>query len=424
MWAKRYVPDELLLVFNDDDMFVDRPRAEALLDDTDDIEFVDADVPVGQLFSYVSTVKAIRSRLELQGFGPRRVQEHALRYLDGERDDSERYVPESRELFESRYAQSEELLEALLAWERDASQGRRIRSSNPEDRFLESWWEDLIEAFDDPRFELALKLRRARSATPLVLDLTDLLLGGYLEVDELPHVTARKRYQQEVVSSGPVIVVTEGRTDARWLQAALRLAAPELRAAFSFLDFEGSSAPGGVDRVVGLTRGMAAAGVMNRVVAVLDNDAAGRAAEQQLRASSMPTNMTVVRLPDIDFARDYPTVGPQGNHSVDINGLAVTVEFMFGTAPLTGVGGAELIPVRWGGFNSSVQAYQGSIQEKAQVGARIDEALAVGSIDELDPLAAAGCRRLTAMLVGSAAVATPSMASQRSPLLWGRALGN
>ena len=115
MWAKRYVPDELLLVFNDDDMFVDRPRAEALLDDTDDIEFVDADVPVGQLFSYVSTVKAIRSRLELQGFGPRRVQEHALRYLDGERDDSERYVPESRELFESRYAQSEELLEALLA---------------------------------------------------------------------------------------------------------------------------------------------------------------------------------------------------------------------------------------------------------------------------------------------------------------------
>lgn len=44
MWAKRYVPDELLLVFNDDDMFVDRPRAEALLDDTDDIDLVDADV--------------------------------------------------------------------------------------------------------------------------------------------------------------------------------------------------------------------------------------------------------------------------------------------------------------------------------------------------------------------------------------------
>ena len=37
MWAKRYVPDELLLVFNDDDMLVDHPRAEALLDDTDDM---------------------------------------------------------------------------------------------------------------------------------------------------------------------------------------------------------------------------------------------------------------------------------------------------------------------------------------------------------------------------------------------------
>lgn len=274
------------------------------------------------------------------------------------------------------------------------------------------------------RFELALKLRRARNATAMVLDMTDLLLGGYLEIDELPHRTARQRYSQEVVSSGPVIVVTEGRTDARWLRTALGLAAPELEGAFSFLDFEGTSAPGGVDRIVSLTRGMAAAGVMNRVIAVLDNDAAGRAAKLQLRRSGLPGHITIVRLPDIDYARSYPTLGPQGDHPADINGHAVTIEFMFGPTLLSSTSGAGPIPVRWGGYNASVQAYQGSIDEKAVVGARIDHALAVGAIDALDPLAAAGCRRMVTMLVQGAAAASPSMASQHSPRLWGRAREN
>lgn len=422
MWGKRYVPDQLLLVFNDEDMRVDRARAESLLgDDVDDAPPPEVERRTGRLFCYGSTVHAIRSRLDLQGFGQRRVVEHAVRYLDSEREDHDRYVPESWKPFEEKFARSDQLLDALMAWERDALWGHRLNAFDSEDGFLEHQWEDLIEAFDDPRFELALKLRRARNATLLVLDMTDLLLGGYLELDELPHRTARQRYSREVASSGPVIVVTEGRTDARWLRIALGLAAPELKEAFSFLDFEGTSAPGGVDRVVSLTRGMAAAGVMNRVIAVLDNDAAGRAAELQLRRSGLPEHMTVVRLPDVDYARSYPTLGPHGDHPADINGNAVTIEFMFGAPLLVDTSGSHLIPVRWGGYNASVQAYQAAIEEKAQVGGRIDRALAVGAIDELDPTVAAGCHRLVAMLVQGAAAASPSMASQHSPLLWGRA---
>lgn len=424
MWGKRYVPDQLLLVFNDEDMFVDRTRAESFMDDGDSVDFPEVGGPTGNLFSYGSTVHAIRSRLGIQGFGQGRVVEHAVRYLDSEREDLDRYVPESWKPFEEKFARSEQLLDALLAWERDALRGRRMNAFDSEDGFLESQWEDLVEAFDDPRFELALKIRRARSTTSLVLDMTDLLLGGYLEIDELPHRTARQRYSQEVVSSGPVIVVTEGRTDARWLRTALRRAAPELAGAFSFLDFEGTSAPGGVDRVVSLTRGMAAAGVMNRVIAVLDNDAAGRAAELQLRRSGLPGHMAVVRLPDVEYARSYPTLGPQGHHPFDINGHAVTIEFMFGPNLLVSTSGTGPTPVRWGGYNASVQAYQGSIEEKTQVGARIDHALAVGAIDELDSLVADGCRRLVTMLIRGAAAASPSMASQHSPLLWGRAREN
>ena len=38
-----------------------------------------------------------------------------------------------------------------------------------------------------------------------------------------------------VAASGPIIVITEGSTDARWLRHALRLAAPDTEHLFEFL---------------------------------------------------------------------------------------------------------------------------------------------------------------------------------------------
>ncbi|KAA1427488.1 hypothetical protein [Nocardioides antri] len=426
MWGKRFVPDQIMVVFYDEDLRVNRDligREE--VGDSEGEELSGADViddSSTPAFFYRSTVHAIRSRLALQGFGSDRVRQSAVTYLDGERDQPDRYLPETWVPLVEKFRSSEQLLDAMLAWEADSLRGRRLGGSfHSEDRFLESQWEDLIEAFDDPRFMLALKLRRARGSTELVLDMTDLLFGGYFEADELPHRTARQRYSHEIRSSGPVIVVTEGRTDARWLTRALELAAPELAGAFSFLDFEGNSAPGGVDRVVSLTRGMAAAGVMNRVIAVLDNDAAGLAAEQQLRRSALPSHITVVRLPDIEYGNSYPTIGPNGAQLANVNGQAVTTEFMFGTGVLATTSGTDLLPVRWGGYNPSVQAYQGAIENKSEVNGRIDRALSVSELDDLDPLVAEGCHRLVGMLVQGAAEAIPSMASQYSPLLWGRA---
>lgn len=422
LWGKSYVPDQLLLLFNDENLILDQPRASSL-NDTDDDGYID-DVAVLEgsnepIFSYRSTVDAIRSRLDLQGFGSRRVTEHAIRYLDEEREDEEQYVPESWTQYAEKFTRSNDLLNAILRWQLGHLQRPQHHDFNSEECYLEHMWNDLIEAFDDPRFELALKLRRSKSTTSLTLDMTDLLLGGDIEVDEQPHRTARKRHSHEVVASGRVIVITEGRTDARWLHRAISLAAPELAEAFSFLDFEGTSAPGGVDRVVSLTRGMAAAGVMNRVIAVLDNDAAGRAAAIQLRQNGLPEHMTVVCLPDVEYARSYPTLGPQGNFPADINGRAVTAELMFGTSLLASSNNTGLTPVRWGGYNGSVQSYQGSIEEKSKLGAKIDRALSVGELDELEPGVADGCQRLVAMLVDGTAKASPTMASQRSPLLWG-----
>jgi hypothetical protein len=75
--------------------------------------------------------------------------------------------------------------------------------------------------------------------------------------------------------------------------------------------------------------------------------------------------MIVLRLPDIDIARNYPTVGPQGSHVMNVNGQAVSIELYLGRVALCT--GGHLRPVRWGGYVGSVGAYQGEVEGKAVV---------------------------------------------------------
>jgi hypothetical protein len=117
----------------------------------------------------------------------------------------------------------------------------------------------LRKSFDEPRFALSLALTNTRAATMVTLDLTDLVLGGWMKADDLPHRDARTRMGAAVAASGSVIVIAEGASDARWLRRRWRSQHPLPRTCSS-----------------SLTKGMAAAGVMTRIVAVLDHDIAGR----------------------------------------------------------------------------------------------------------------------------------------------------
>ena len=254
----------------------------------------------------------------------------------------------------------------------------------------------------------------------MTLDLSNVVLGAWLSVDVPPHEAAQSRLAHKVASSGQVIVLTEGSTDARWIRRSLELAAPDIFDSFTFLDFESTRAPGGVDRVVSLMRVLAAAQVMNRVIAVLNNDTAGRQGANLLAAAPLPDRMTVVNLPDVEHARDYPTVGPEGLSHSDVNGSAVTIEFMFGPSIVKREGG-ERAPIRWLSFIAPMGAYQGGldVSDKASAASRISDALAAESLAELDSEVAEGCARLVRMLIAAAAHVTMLPASEFSPLPWG-----
>jgi len=70
--------------------------------------------------------------------------------------------------------------------------------------------------------------------------------------------------------------------------------------------------------------------------------------------------------PDLDMARNYPTIGPSGEDIQDVNGRAAALELYLGVDALRD-GSGDLRPVRWMGHQTKVNAYQGKVTEKGGV---------------------------------------------------------
>lgn len=425
VWGKSYVPDELMLLFTDDDRFLNSAKARAFAENEN--RAADGSEagrrPVSWqtgLMGYQTTAGVLRQRLELHGFSRDWVCRLSAAFFDDQDEDWDLpdTWPQGAEAFLNGAA-----ITAALTTRLGRAAGAGVAPDprgQPKERFLYEQWMRLREAFDDPRFALALSLCRTRASTAVRLDLTDLVTGGWLTTDERPHRDARLRMSGAVAVDGPVIVITEGSTDAQRLRRSLEIAAPEVAHLFKFLDF-GHRPPGGTDRVVSLTKGMAAAGVMNRIVAVLDNDTAGREAASQLSTLDLPAQVAVVCLPAVPYADRYPTLGPAGPGVEDVNGRAVSMEFMFGEDILRHGAGA-LAPVRWHAFNEKVGDYQGRLDaaEKGRVGKQIDEALSTVAGGRIPDQVVQGCARLAAMLRAAADPPRRIPASENSVLteLW------
>ncbi len=424
VWGKSYVPDELMLLFTDEDRLLDSARTDTstrIENEVAEAEESESDGPPESgrtgLLGYQTTAGALRQRLELHGFSRDWVCRLSAAFFDDHDEDWD--LPDAWPQDAAPLRNGAAITAALTTrFGRAAGAGvPPDPRGQPKEWFLHEQWMRLREAFDDPRFALTLSLCRTRDSTAVKLDLTALVEGGWLTPEERPHRDARLRMSGAVAVDAPVIVITEGSTDAQRLRRSLEIAAPEVAHIFQFLDF-GQRPPGGTDRVVSLTKGMTAAGVMNRIVAVLDNDTAGRDAASQLSTLDLPAQVSVVCLPAVPYAVRYPTLGPSGSGVEDVNGRAVSMEFMFGEDVLRDGAGA-LAPVRWHAFNEKIGDYQGRLDaaEKSRVGKQIDQALltVVGGRIISDQVMQ-GCARLAEMLRAAATPPRRIPASESSVL--------
>ena len=432
MSGKNEVPSRLMTVFQEEDKYAQgdwvraldelerNPADEELSARVKTIEAADADDSGGsERFGYRTTVETVLTRLKLMGFTP----EASVRCMaeirrselkDCGQDENILLVRPARGVQGTPHQMSCEqvILTGLAAFikgyrpygfeedEDEGDEGDEVLELDD----LEWTCVDEMEFYfeddtDDPRFLLSALLHGQDPQTILTMDLSELLAAAYISSTEDLSTQAIRELSYVTANTGPIIVITEGRFDSHVLPRALRLVRPEIASYFKFWDLDNSKAAGGTDQVVKNMRSFAAAGVMNRVVGILDNDTAGRQAERQLKGSDLPDHYAVCRLPDLDYARSYPTLGPSGLGRDDVTGRACSVEFYFGRECLLGADG-ELIPVRWKSHIDPMDDYQGELRDKAFVQKRIEAMLTEAEAhqeplgNEWDPM-----RQLAQMLV-------------------------
>ncbi|HEY9310636.1 MAG TPA: hypothetical protein VIP82_22780 [Microbacterium sp.] len=384
-WGRNEEPLAILTAFTESDKYADEAWLAALArsdagygPDEEEQQIADEDVinaaDSTNLLGYRARVAAVRARLDLMGFTAaacRHELTSGLAEFFEDEDPADPLVDMS----------PDEILDrALVALE-----------SGVPDRLLDKVDEAcmevvflFVESGLDRRALFALQLESADDDEEVRLDLYDLYMADYFkEVDDITKLAADE-LAASVSSGGPIIVVTEGVTDARYLARALELVAPHVAHMFRFLDEE-AKAEHNSGQVMRTLRSFAAAGVTNRVVGVLDNDAAGQVAARALDAAPRPATNRYLLLPDVPYGESYPTNGPSGDTELNINGRAVSIEFQFGLDQLR-VAQGDPAKVEWKGPQAPINVYQGSLskRDKEAVQRNIDSFLESASPDH-DP---------------------------------------
>lgn len=210
-------------------------------------------------------------------------------------------------------------------------------------------------------------IRMALSSSPkgaeVLQDVSALVSGGYYNPTQLICDDAIHSLVERYPENAPRILLTEGASDADILKKALSVLFPHLLGYFTFFDFHGAKAGGGASQLISVVKAFAAAGVANRIVAVLDNDTAGREARRALRDVRLPENLAIVHYPVREWMKSYPTLGPSGNVLLNVNGTAASIELYLGRDVLEQDG--NLCPVQWAGYSQSLNAYQSELLDKA-----------------------------------------------------------
>lgn len=360
----------------------DRADAVALMtfDESDQFHEIDASGQTPDIFGYRASVAVVRDRLDSMGFtlpaardffasaAKSRIQHLLDQEWSSPSADCEVRVLK-RLTFEGWLDAFTDMKRANLQSWNQTEESFSITRSDPDlyDYLLDEDAEHFHGfPFGDFRYFMRAAAETCDSEEIVVYDLSDTLRGGYYSVGERIVDHAREALLADFPVNAPIVVITEGSTDRVILQSAMRVVAPHLISYYSFFDFAAASAKGGASAVVETVKAFIAAKVVNRVVALLDNDTAAEVALRALANVKIPSNIRIRSLPPIASATAYPTLGPTGPVQMDVNGLAGSIELYLGRDVLTREDGT-LTPVQWLGYETTLGRYQGEVMNKREL---------------------------------------------------------
>lgn len=180
----------------------------------------------------------------------------------------------------------------------------------------------------------------------------------YMDVVEAGYISEEHIYEP-LPPEKKYLLVTEGSSDSYILKKAIALIFPEVEDFFSFIDMKENYPFTGTGNLLKFCQGLASMNVLNNVVAIFDNDAEGCEKYEHAKRLKRPSNLRIFKLPDLECFQSFPTVGPTGVSSQDINGKAVAIECFLDFKE------HSFDPIiRWHSYNRALGIYQGSLQNK------------------------------------------------------------
>jgi len=109
----------------------------------------------------------------------------------------------------------------------------------------------------------------------------------------------RGEFVKTLDQSNRFLIVTEGSSDAAIIKHALGLLKPHLSDFFDFVDMNEGYPFSGTGNLYNFTKGLISIGVQNNVLIIYDNDAEGVSSFKRTAKLNIPSNMRVLKLPDL-----------------------------------------------------------------------------------------------------------------------------
>jgi hypothetical protein len=345
------------------------------------VEYLEEEDDINVVF-YSCPARIIKSRLELIGYSLTNAKRAYSRYLDGEISRYEELAESGRgDFFEStlKILNSMSLDEWLSNLKDIHDKGlthRRYKKGNDDGSLISYMLSQDWYGFPgvDQNVALRLTLEILPENEDFVYDVTDLILSGDFDLEEDLVEYVSNISSQGYYNNGKRIILTEGKSDTLVLSESLKLLYPHLSDYFTFMDFDGAKVGGGAGSLANMVKSFSGAGIINKVVAVFDNDTAAHAALKGIQNAKISNNIKIYTLPDIEILKDYPTIGPSGMVNMNVNGLAGSIENYLGSSNLIDPNG-KFYPIQWTGLDFGLQKYQGEIIEKDRVQKKFKEQL-------------------------------------------------
>ena len=147
-----------------------------------------------------------------------------------------------------------------------------------------------------------------------------------------PIISNYHNIKKNIFQNSKTVILTEGKSDINMLENCLKLLYPDLSYLYSFFDFNTLKVEGSVNDITNKLKILISAGFINRMIIIIDNDYAANCEYTKIKnILEKYNNYKVIRLPDINIAKEYPVQDNNGNIvKKDINGKAVSIEFFTG----------------------------------------------------------------------------------------------